>query len=150
MTYPEDDKTLTEERSPAGAAGPHGSSPLLGRVRELYSKIAAGQAVGVSGAPGPVRPEVPRAGDYQLGDALGVGGFGVVYRAEHVQHRTPAAVKIPHPELADTPASLARFEREIEAIRRLRHPNVVEIFDVGRLEDGRPYFAMLTGAGAAE
>src|SRR5262245_40954991 len=83
--------------------------------------------------------EVRRAGRFRLGDVLGAGGCGVVYRAEHEERHIAAAVKIPHPEIADTPSALARFEREIEAIRRLYHPNVVQILDVGRLDDGRPY-----------
>src|SRR5689334_9895031 len=89
-----------------------------------------------------VQPDAPRAGKWRLGNVLGAGGCGVVYRAEHEERRIPAAVKIPHPEIADAPSALARFEREIEAIRRLYHPNVVQILDVGRLDDGRPYFAM--------
>lgn len=83
-----------------------------------------------------------RAGDYMLTALLGAGGFGVVYRGEHVERRIPAAVKILHPELASDPEMLVRFAREIEAIQRLRHPNVVEVFDSGWLPDGRPYFAM--------
>lgn len=83
-----------------------------------------------------------RAGDYRLSALIGAGGFGVVYRGEHIERRTPAAVKILHSELASDPEMLVRFAREIEAIQRLRHPNVVEVFDSGWLPDGRPYFAM--------
>src|SRR6185503_8560160 len=73
---------------------------------------------------------------------LAEGGFGAVYRAEHAVSGAAAAVKIPHAELAVHPEVLARFEREIEVVRRLRHPNVVQILDFGRIEDGRPYFVM--------
>lgn len=83
-----------------------------------------------------------RAGEYVLGGVIAEGGFGVVYRAVHATRRTPAAVKLIHEDLVSRADVVLRFQREVEAIQRIRHPNVVEILDVGRLEDGRPYFAM--------
>jgi serine/threonine-protein kinase len=152
MAYPNDDKTLPGGHAMAAAAGPPEATLLRAPNRPLLGEHAAGQAESAADVPGWSQPEVLRAGDYQLGDILGVGGFGTVYRGEHAERRTLAAVKIPHPEFGDNPSVLARFEREIEVIRRLRHPNVVEILDVGRLEDGRPYFAMelLTGTNLQE
>jgi eukaryotic-like serine/threonine-protein kinase len=147
MTRPEDDDTLPSKRALPRGTEPDETAPRRSERHPLGDRPAADWAEGAPEARGSWRPEVRRAGDYELGEILGTGGFGVVYRANHAERRTPAAVKIPHAELADDLSSLARFEREIEAIRRLCHPNVVEILDVGRLEDGRPYFAMelLTG-----
>jgi serine/threonine protein kinase len=152
MTHPEDDDTLPSRRAPAGAARPEATSAHRSEDHRLVGRAAASWADSVTEVPASWRQRVHRAGPYQLGDALGHGGFGVVYRAEHVERRTPAAVKIPHADVADNPSTLARFEREIEAIQRLSHPNVVEILDCGRLEDERPYFAMelLTGKNLQE
>lgn len=83
-----------------------------------------------------------RVGDYVVKESVAAGGFGSVYRVEHVTQGTQAALKVLHRELASTPEAVLRFEREVEVVRRLHHPNVVEIFDSGRLADGRPYFVM--------
>src|SRR5262249_46743715 len=50
--------------------------------------------------------------------------------------------KLIRPERAGDPRNLARFEREVQAIATLTHPNTVEIFDYGRAEDGTFYYAM--------
>jgi serine/threonine-protein kinase len=81
-------------------------------------------------------------GDYIVRDLIARGGFGVVYRAEHRTLGSFAALKVLHAELATTQEAVLRFEREIQAIRRIHHPNVVQIIDVGQLDDGRPYFVM--------
>jgi serine/threonine-protein kinase len=47
-----------------------------------------------------------------------------------------------HADLVATTTAVLRFEREVEVIRRIRHPNVVDIFEAGTLEDGRPFFVM--------
>lgn len=87
-------------------------------------------------------PPGTRVGSYVLEAFLADGGFGVVYRARHADTGEKAAVKILHPELASTPDLVLRFEREVEAIRRVMHPNVIAVHACGRLDDGRPYFAM--------
>jgi response regulator RpfG family c-di-GMP phosphodiesterase len=87
-------------------------------------------------------------GNYRLLDRIGVGGMGVVYRAEHRQLRTPVAVKAlqPAPELSAR--TLARFFIEARALGRLKHPNIVTAIDAGE-EPARgpdqpavPYFVM--------
>lgn len=92
-----------------------------------------------------------RAGDYIVREPLARGGFGAVYRAEHAATGEPRALKVLHAELATTAQAVLRFEREVEAIQRVPHPNVIGIESVGRLDDGRPYFVMelLKGADLA-
>jgi eukaryotic-like serine/threonine-protein kinase len=75
-------------------------------------------------------------------DLIAAGGFGTVYRVEHHVLARPAALKILHPEGAGSPEVVSRFEREARAVNVIRHPNVVDIFDLGRTDDGRPYFVM--------
>ncbi|WP_437641691.1 serine/threonine-protein kinase [Sorangium sp. So ce854] len=94
-------------------------------------------------------PPGARAGAYVLAEPLGAGGFSVIYRATHAVHGALAAVKVLHPELSAQPGVVARFQREVETVRRLRHPGIVEVFEQGQLEDGRPYYAMELLAGVS-
>lgn len=84
---------------------------------------------------------------YQINGVISCGGFGTVYRATHTETGAPAAVKILHPELITHDNDALRFKREVEVIRRLQHPNVVEVYEFGQLPDGRPFFVMELLAG---
>jgi serine/threonine-protein kinase len=81
-------------------------------------------------------------GPYRLQRRLGAGGMGEVYLAEHVLLKQPCAVKVIRPARADDPGTLRRFEREVQATARLKHPNTVEIYDYGHAADGTFYYAM--------
>jgi eukaryotic-like serine/threonine-protein kinase len=82
------------------------------------------------------------AGAYVIGAFIARGGCGSVYAARHRDHGRLAAVKILHPSLAVLPKMVERFEREVTLLNLLRHPNIIEVYDVGALPDGRPYYAM--------
>jgi eukaryotic-like serine/threonine-protein kinase len=90
----------------------------------------------------PTLPRGSRVGEYVIDGLLAAGGFGFVYRATHEGRGTKAAIKILHADLAARPEVVLRFEREIEAVQRIQHPNVVEILAHGRLADGLPYLVM--------
>ncbi|WP_437293259.1 serine/threonine-protein kinase [Sorangium sp. So ce426] len=92
--------------------------------------------------PGAPRAAALRAGEYLLDGVIAEGGFGVVHRAVHATSGAPAAVKIMHADLISRADVVLRFQREVDAIGRIRHPSVVEILDVGQLDDGRPYYVM--------
>jgi serine/threonine-protein kinase len=79
---------------------------------------------------------------YRIVDLIGLGGMGVVYRAEHVYIRRTVALKILHQEMAEHPQLFERFEREALAIGRLDHPNCVSVLDFGHLPDGACYLTM--------
>jgi serine/threonine-protein kinase len=87
-------------------------------------------------------PSGTRIGEYVVKETIAAGGYGVVYRVEHASTGALAALKVLHAELASTQEAVLRFEREVDVIRRLNHPNVVTIHSWGRLDDGRPYFLM--------
>ena len=79
---------------------------------------------------------------YRLRESIGSGGMGEVHLAEHRLLKRPCAIKLIRPERAGDPRSLERFEREVQAMARLTHPNTVEIFDYGHTEDGTFYYVM--------
>ncbi|WP_437726990.1 serine/threonine-protein kinase [Sorangium sp. So ce861] len=87
-------------------------------------------------------PAGARVGSYVIDHALAAGGFGVVYQAVQVESRAQAALKILHAELVKDAEVLARFDREVAVLRRIRHPHVIEVLDHGRLDDGRSWLAM--------
>src|SRR5579872_5267259 len=82
-------------------------------------------------------------GRYRLDDPLGEGAVGVVFRATHLGLKKAFALKLLKPGLALDPSSVARFEREAEALGRLRHPHIVEVTDFG-VDPGTqaPYLVM--------
>jgi len=95
---------------------------------------------------GPLRGELVAgalAGEYVVTALIARGGCGAVYRANHRGHaERVAAVKVLHGSLAVMPKMVERFAREVQVVGMLRHPNIVEIYEVGTLADRRPYFAM--------
>ncbi|HUH02940.1 MAG TPA: protein kinase [Kofleriaceae bacterium] len=82
------------------------------------------------------------AGSYQLLERIGQGGMGRIYRAVHPELGREAAVKVLSIEFAESEDVLRRFKLEAQAVARIGHPNIVQVFDFGRLEDGRPFYIM--------
>ncbi|MBI4908209.1 MAG: serine/threonine-protein kinase [Acidobacteria bacterium] len=82
--------------------------------------------------PGPVAIEVGAVlCGYRLEGVLGEGGMGIVYRARRGQE-APCAIKVLRPEALANPALRRRFQRECDALCRLRHPNIVRVYGVER------------------
>jgi serine/threonine-protein kinase len=82
------------------------------------------------------------AGKYRIERAIGMGGMGMVYRAEHVTLRRAVAIKVLHNELAIDAHHRARFEREARAAAALSGPSCVAVIDVDRQANGTPYIVM--------
>src|ERR687897_2156495 len=78
---------------------------------------------------------------YRIEERIGRGGMGVVYRAEHINLRRRAAIKIIAPDLAESAGFRERFTREARIAAALQHPNIVTVYDAGEVE-GLLYLAM--------
>ena len=78
---------------------------------------------------------------YRIEERVGRGGMGVVYRAEHLNLRRRAAIKIIAPDLAESEGFRERFTREARIAAALQHPNIVTVYDAGEV-DGILYLAM--------
>jgi serine/threonine protein kinase len=96
---------------------------------------------------GPARVAVP---GYEILKELGRGGMGVVYQARHVGLNRIVALKMIRTGACVEESDLVRFHTEAEAIARLQHPGVVQIYEIGQYE-GLPYLSLeFCGAGSLD
>jgi tetratricopeptide (TPR) repeat protein len=100
------------------------SCPWCGTVVQLRP---AGPALG---AP----PEQVRLGKYQLQEVVGRGTFGIVYRAHDTELDRTVAVKVPRLGTLTTPEDEDRFLREARSAAQLKHPNIVTVYDAGKID----------------
>ncbi len=87
------------------------------------------------------------AGKYLLDDCLGIGGMGEVYRATNVALGRKVAIKLLSPALVHDDDDVSRFLRAVRAAAAVRHPNVVDVLDIARDEDGTPFIVQELLAG---
>ena len=78
---------------------------------------------------------------YALGERIGAGGFGAVYRAVQPLVEREVAIKIILPQYANHPEFIRRFEAEAQLVARLEHPHIVPLYDYWR-EPGVAYLVM--------
>jgi eukaryotic-like serine/threonine-protein kinase len=78
---------------------------------------------------------------FELTEKIGEGGMAVVYRARYVKDDRQVAVKLLPEATVVNPTLLARFQREMEVLKNLRHPNIVRCFG-GVCENKQPFYAM--------
>lgn len=111
--YPADFKVCPHDATPLSDARDDGQDPLIGATL---------------------------ADSYQIVRLIGEGGMGRVYEARHTRLRNKRyAIKVLLDEYARQPEVVTRFQREAESASGIHHPNVVDVYDVHRTQDGRPY-----------
>jgi WD40 repeat protein/serine/threonine protein kinase len=104
---------------------------FLDRLRQSRPEALAGRS----------SAELPEVPGYEILGEVGRGGCGVVYRARHLGLKRVVALKMILAGAHAGPRDAARFRTEAEAVARLHHPNIVQVFDVGEAV-GAPYLAL--------
>jgi WD40 repeat protein len=140
-----DDPLLARLQQSAASRQEELVSPAQRRsaVRALRQGQEAGSATR-RGGPEAARaiPSAPgQVGDYDILGEVGRGGMGVVYQARHRGLRRLAALKMVLAGEFASPAQELRFRLEAELAARVRHPNIVQVYEIGSNE-GRPFLAL--------
>jgi serine/threonine-protein kinase len=138
LDQPEDERDAWFDRAT------HGRADLRARVDAL--RLADRRAAIRTGGAQEAAEEAPppeRLGGYRLGERIGRGGMGSVYRAERDRgdFTHVAAIKIIKPGLLSQ-SLVERFRRERQVLARLTHPGIAQLLDGGETEDGAPYIVM--------
>jgi tRNA A-37 threonylcarbamoyl transferase component Bud32 len=81
-------------------------------------------------------------GEYVIQDQIGEGAMGTVYSAIQPLIGKTVAIKVLKPELCMNQVTIDRFINEAQAVNRIGHPNIVDVFSLGELPDGRAYMVM--------
>jgi eukaryotic-like serine/threonine-protein kinase len=141
------DKSLEQEvlslLEHAEGTGSFLEEPALEVAAKALAMTAGAGAMGYTGD-NDARPLPAAIGRYRIIRLLGEGGMGTVYEAEQEQPRRPVALKIIKPGLA-VGERLWRFEHEAQALGRLQHPGIAQIYEASTADTGfgpQPYFAM--------
>ena len=87
-------------------------------------------------------PGLPRLAKYELIEEIGHGGMATVYRARDKRLGREVAIKLIHKHLRENAEVGARFVAEARAAAKLRHPRIVEVYDVSNEEDGERYLVV--------
>jgi serine/threonine protein kinase len=84
----------------------------------------------------------PQLAKYEVLEEIGHGGMATVYRARDKRLGREVAVKVIHPHLRDSREVVSRFNTEAKAVAKLRHPNIVEVFDVSETDEAEQYLVV--------
>jgi len=134
-----EDTLISQLRRPAGEhvclAEPQ-CREAIARAEAMANVAVAGDPVGAERPP-PKAPPVGQLGEYRLLGKLGQGGMGTVYKALHTELDRVVALKLLPRNRLDDDRAIARFRREMQALGRLDHPNIVRALDAREVEGTR-------------
>lgn len=138
------DDEVDDVEAPKRSRGYDTQNERSGATREFHPNYALGDPF-----PEPSEPvlspsgisEGSSFGAYRVGPCIGQGGMARIYRAEHTGLRRQVALKVLVSGVSKDPEGRERFLREARIAAAIKHPNVVNIFDVGVCE-GIPYLVM--------
>ncbi|HEX3764237.1 MAG TPA: serine/threonine-protein kinase, partial [Kofleriaceae bacterium] len=134
-----------------GSRCPDDGTPLVAAESAVASVDRSPSATWSAGPPALAEPRPAPPGELVPGDCvgeyvierrIGAGGMGVVYGARHPVIGKRAAIKILAARLTADEEALSRFVLEAQAVNRIGHASIIDIFSFGTLDDGRSYFAM--------
>src|SRR5690606_8939313 len=106
---------------------------VVGRDRRPHQNCNTIRPMSAAGDPRMTEGELE--GRYRILRRLGEGAMGEVHLVENLTLGRKEALKVLHEALGDSPELVARFRREARATNRLQHPNIVCVYDFGRLRD---------------
>ncbi|MGA2496283.1 MAG: protein kinase [Tepidisphaeraceae bacterium] len=118
-------------------------APNRGNISGAIPLMSGGEADSLSSAEGAAGGQAPpRIEGYEILRQISRGGQGVVYQAAQKSTRRNVAIKVLLDSWADTSSARRRFEREVELVANLKHPNIITVFDSGTTVDGRLFYVM--------
>lgn len=116
---------------------------------ERREKLLAAMSVTDMNEPPNYKPiPIPRIDRFDLVEVLGRGGMGVVYKARQIGLNRVVAIKTLVSGTSASPTESARIRGEAEAVAKLRHPNIIQIYEIGDHE-GTPYLVLEYAAGGS-
>lgn len=133
------DTFVEQLRSPAVPDALEAEAACQAAVERLADR-AAERRSGPTATPAAM-DEIGQLGPYRIDGQLGVGGMGTVFQATHTKLKRTVALKLLPATRWANPSAVARFEREMEVIGQLDHPNIVRASDAGE-ESGMHYLVM--------
>ncbi|MFM8273078.1 MAG: protein kinase domain-containing protein [Gemmata sp.] len=149
---PLDDDDRTRPAQPIeGAPGRADVPPAAGAASAAESLLRLLQRPAPAAAPVPAEgpAPLPQVPGYEVECELGRGGMGVVYKARQVGLNRTVALKMILASRHATPGEVVRFRDEAAAVAAIRHPNVVQVYELSPEGYSRPYFAMEYIAGGS-
>ena len=139
-TVDDQDDTLLANLRRAPAGQDYAERPAFKEaVRKAKALVSSGDSggFGLSADPGEEASRLGQLGEYELLGKLGQGGMGTVYKARQIKLNRIVALKVLSKGRMDDQSAIARFEREMEAVGSVDHPNIVRAMDAREI-DGTP------------
>src|SRR5262249_19748750 len=112
------------------------------RLLRGFARMAHGLPTTAPAPPGDSPQAPPDTPRYRFEAFLARGGMGEVWRGLDTVLAREVAVKVLREQVFGDGGARARFEEEARHVSRLEHPSIVPVYDLGELQDGRPFFVM--------